>query len=261
MKNRFLILLLLFCLFLSSCFDIEETYNIKQDGSYTLGYNLDLGRPLRITNLMMPDTVKEMSFYQLKKDTLFNLAALPDSLLAKLNKNELNILRQTQMRTSMDLNKGLFEINVNSQGKSVEELRYFLANFNQSLQKSKVSDIMMGGKKSNMSQSSESLADKEPELPFQHKEYDYIVTANSFERKIRPEVLLAAKEKNTDIYEMMKEMEMKMKNTIVINLPRPAISVENSKAVLSADKRQFKLVIDMIEAMAHPESLNFKVTY
>ncbi len=59
----------------------------------------------------------------------------------------------------------------------------------------------------------------------------------------------------------MKEMDMKMKNTIIINLPRPAISTENSKAVLSADKKQFKLVIDMIEAMAHPEYLNFKVTY
>ncbi len=179
MKNRFLILLPVLCLFLSSCFDIEETYNIKSDGSYTLGYNLDLGRPIRITNLLMPDTIKEQSFYQLKKDTLFNLAVLPSHILAKLDKKERYLLGQTKMRTSIDLNEGSFEINVNNKGKSIDDLRYFLSNFNESLQKTKVNEMIMGS-----SPSSEAVNDKEPELPFQHKEYDYIVTSSSFERKI-----------------------------------------------------------------------------
>lgn len=261
MKRKLLYILPIVCLFFSSCFDVEETYQLNNDGSYQLTYNFDMGRLLRMTNMLMPDSIRESAAYNLKQDTVFNLAAIPDSIKVKMSAKELQILSLTKMRTKIDLSGGLFEVNVQTQGKSIEDLKYFIANFNQSLQKSQVSKTLTNTSAVAKNMNAESFPEKEAITPFQNKEYDYLITGNSFERKIRPEMLLAGKEKSEDIYTLMKEMEIKMNNTITINLPRPAISVENPKAVLSADRKQVKLVIDMVEATAHPQSLNFKVTY
>jgi hypothetical protein len=266
MKNRAMISLAVLCLFLSSCFDVEETYNLSSDGSYSVAYNLDMSGFLGMANSFIPDSIKSSAAYTLKKDSTFNLSNIPDSVKAKLNANELNILSSTRIRTQMDLGLSVFKINLTTQGKSVEDLKYFLTNYSKAFQKSNVTDVILTPPSDdktakNSSISSEAFGGQEPDLPFNNGEYDFIITSKSFERKIRPELLLAANEKNAQLYEVMKGMDVTMKSTIIINLPRPALSVENPKAVLSADRKQFKLVIDMLEATAHPESLNFKVTY
>jgi hypothetical protein len=264
MKNKALFILFILCFLLSSCFDIEETYNLNQDGSYSLGYNLDMGGLLDIASTMIPDSMKQSPTYKLKKDTVVQFSSLPDSLKNRLSQQEKELLKETKMRTQMDLGAGVFKISIDTKGKSLTELSYFLANFGNVFEKSKATAMVMSppsGAKVAESPATDAFGGEDADLPFKNKEYDYVITANSFERKIRPEVLAASKEKNEALYTMMKGMNMKMKSTVIINLPKPATSVENSKAVLSADKRQFKLELDVMEAMAHPEMLNFKVNY
>lgn len=262
MKKPSLFFLFVLALFFSSCFEVEETYNLKEDGSYTLDYRMDMSGILKMTNTMIPDSMKQSPTYALKKDTTIQFSSLPDSVASKLTTQEKEMFKQTHLRTEMDLPNGVFNIGLHTKGKSLTALNYFLTNFGTALDKSKTTSLLIPSGESEKGQlGSDAFGGEEPDLPFKNKEYDYVVSANSFERKIRPEVLSAAKEKNESLYAMMKGMNLKVINTIVINLPKPATSVENSKGTLSADKKQFKLVIDMMEAMAHPEMLNFKINY
>jgi hypothetical protein len=263
MHKKIIFILPLLALFLSSCFDIKETYNLNQDGSYTLDYNMDMSGLLEIANTMMPDSMKQSPTYSLKKDTTVEFSNLPDSLKSRFNIQEKELLMQTKMRTQMDLAAGIFKIGIETKGKSLAGLNYFLSNFGTVLDKGKGTIMMMppSGEKTGDARATDAFGGQDPDLPFKNKEYDYVITANSFERKIRPEVLAASNEKKESLYAMMKGMSIKMKSTVIINLPKPATSIENSKATLSADKKQFKLALDMMEAIAHPEMLNFKINY
>lgn len=254
MKTKSLLVLSVLCLFLSSCFDVEETYNLNADGSYVVNNNLNMGKLLAMANSMTPDSVKQTKEYTTAKDTLVNLGSMPDSLKKKFTAEELAVMNHSDVRMQMDMAQGVFNIGFANKGKSAKELSYFLYNFGDLLEKAKVSDMMKP-------KDVPAEANGEPEVPFKNKEYDYVVTPTSFERKVKTDVFATLKEKDKQTFEMLKAMNMEMVSTVTVNLPRPAKSVGNANAVLSADKKQFTLKLDMLEALDKPELLNFKIEY
>lgn len=254
MKTKLLLILSVLCLFLSSCLEVEETYNLNADGSYAVNYNLNMGQLLKMVNAMTPDSVKQTKEYTTAKDTLVNLGSVPDSLKKRFNAEELGLMKQTDLRMQMNMAESIFSLNFSNKGKSARELSYFLQHFGDLLEKGKVGDMMKP-------KGVPAEAGGEPEVPFKNKEYDYVITPHTFERKVKLDVFAAVKEKDKQTFEMLKGMNMKMASTVVINLPRAAKSTGNPNAVLSADKKQVMLKIDMIEAINKPELLNFKIEY
>lgn len=267
MKNKLHLILCVLCLSLTSCFDIEETYQLNADGSYALSYNVDIGEMLNMANSLVPDSIKQSAAYAIKKDSTIQLSAIPDSVKYKFNEKELDMLNRSNMRTQMDMKAGIFKVAITNKGNSIAALNYYLSNFDQVFKKSKIGQTIIdplfeAQNNGNLAATTDAYSGSDnTHMPLENKQYDYIITAHSFERRIRPEVLIAANEKKQAIFDIMNGMDMKLTNTIVINLPRPAKSVENSKATLSANKRQFKLTLDMMDVVAHPELLNFKVNY
>ncbi len=254
MKIKSLLVLVVFCLFLSSCFDVEETYNLNADGSYAVNYNLDMGRLFKMVAAMTPDSIKQSKAYKESKDTLVNLGSMPDSLKQRFSPAELNLMKQSDVHMQLNLSEGVFKLDFMNKGKSADELSYFVSNFGELLQKGKIGDIMKP-------KGLPAEAGEEPDVPFKNKEYDYVITPNTFGRMIKLDVLAAKKDKDKQAFELMKGMNMKMTSTVVVNLPRPAKSTGNPNAVLSADKKQFTLKLDMLEALDKPELLNFKIEY
>ena len=257
--NKLLILLPILCLFLSSCLEMEETYNLNTDGSYSVNYNLDMGGLMGLVAGMLPDSVKDAKEFKAIKDTTVNLGTMPDSLKKNMKAEELALLQHTDMRMQMNLDESLLKIGFKNEGKSIKELDNFLSNFSGVMKKAKVADLM--SKPLGASGAKASGSEDNKDMPFASKEFDYVITPNSFERKIKLEVLAAKKAKDEKVYAMIKSMDLKMTSTIIINLPKPASSVDNPNAVLSADKKQFKLVINMLEAINNPAMMNFKVNY
>lgn len=254
MKTKLLLVLSVLCLFLSSCFDVEETYNLNADGSYVVNYNINMGQLLAMANGMTPDSVKQTKEYNTAKDTLVNLGSMPDSLKKKFTAEELAVMNQSDVRMQMNMAQGVFNIGFANKGKSAKELSYFLSNFGDLLEKAKVGDMMKP-------KDVPADAGGAPEVPFKNKEYDYVVTPTSFERKVKPDVFAALREKDKQTFDMLKGMNMKMVSTVTVNLPRPAKSTGNPNAVLSADKKRVTLKLDLIEAMDKPELFNFKIAY
>lgn len=238
---------------------MEETYNLNTDGSYSVNYNLDMGGLMGLVAGMLPDSVKDAKEFKAIKDTTVNLGTMPDSLKKNMKAEEMALLQHTDMRMQMDLDQSLLKIGFKNEGKSIKELDNFLSNFSGVMKKAKVADLM--SKPLGASGAKASASEDDKDMPFASKEFDYVITPNSFERKIKLEVLAAKKAKDEKVYAMIKSMNLKMTSTIIINLPKPASSVDNPNAVLSADKKQFKLVINMLDAINNPAMMNFKVNY
>lgn len=259
MKNKALFFLPVLCLFLSSCFELEETYNLKADGSYTANYEVNMGAVLGLLTTMAPDSVKDKPDYKTGKDSTFNMATkMPDSLKKTLNAEELKLLNNTDMRVQMKMSEGIFKIGFANNGGSLNELNYFVRNFGKLMKKGKVDNLIgnsLGG-----GNTSANASDNE-DGPFGNDEFSYVINGSTFERKIKADIVAEKRKKNEQVYKMIEGMNMKMTNTTIINLPKTAKSVEGAKAILSADKKQVKLVVNMLEALKTPEILNFKVNY
>lgn len=249
------------CLFLSSCFEVEETYNLNADGSYTSQHTVNMGGLMSMAMGMMPDSTKNKPSFSEAKDTTFNMASkMPDSIRKRFSAEEYNLISNTDMNLQMKLAEGVFKVGFTNKGKSANELNYFLTNFGELMKKGKVSELI-GKSLAGEQKGPAEMPGAEEDSPFSNDEFSYVINNTTFERKIKPDVIAAKQQKNEQVYKMIEGMKLKMTSTIIVNLPRPAKSIENPKAVLSADKKQFKLVIDMFEALKDPASLNFKVNY
>ncbi|TDQ11953.1 hypothetical protein [Pedobacter metabolipauper] len=262
MKISRLLLLAIFCVLLSSCFDTTETYTLNANGSYKLSYEVNVGSLFKAFKGMVPDSLLNNPSIK-NKDTVINIAkATPDSVLKTLNKQQLRILANTNLSQKINLKEGLILIRYTSSGDNLDDMNYFVRDFNNIVKRAQIkSDIIPVGNAPQ--EDAESNKDKDV-LPISNKEYDLIITPNSFERKIKPELMAQKIAKDKDSFAMLEGMNMKMPPipyAIIINLPRAAKSVDNPKAVLSADKKQFKLEVDMMDAIKNPEMLNFKVSY
>ena len=255
MKRRSLFLLPLCCLFLSSCFDLEETYTLHENGSYTANYSMDMGSMMSMLKSMIPDSAKRKAELGLEKDTLINFSeSIPDSVRSKLNNNEQKLIDHTQMQLNMNINQ--FKVGFTNTGNSLQELQYFFSDFGSVMKKMKVGKMLIPTKLADKAKN-----DDEKDLSIGNTDFEYIITNNSFERKLKNQKTIGELEKKKQDAEMMKKMNIKMMSTLIINLPRPAKSIENSIATLSQDRKQFKLVVDLMEIDSKPHLLNFKINY
>lgn len=258
MKKLFFPFVLVCSLFLASCFDVQEIYTLKTDGSYEVKYDMDMSGLLKMASSFTPDSVKQSDKAKGEvKDTTFNLgSAMPDSIRKKFNAQELGLLQQTDMDMKMDMPNSIMKISVANKGKSLDEMNYFFKNFGRLMKRADI-DRKIGNKNFH----SDDTERGDSKSPFEHNDFDYKVTETSFERKTKAVDLDAEGEQFKASLKMFKAMGLKLTNTIVINLPRPAKSVNDPKAVLSADKKQVKLSMDMFENLENPKELHLLVNY
>ena len=103
MKKRYIFILFFVLLGFSSCFDIEEKYDFKTDGSCNVQYNFDMSSAVSVLMNLMSDSVKATPQFSIVKDTTLNFySALPDSTQLKMSVDEANmanIIRGARMET------------------------------------------------------------------------------------------------------------------------------------------------------------------
>src|SRR6201999_571996 len=98
----------------SSCVDIEERYDFKQDGSCNVVYDFDMGHAVSVLMNLMTDSVKETPQFNLVKDTTLNFyTALPDSTQQKMNAEETNMAKGSSLSVKMDLKKSIMKVSIN----------------------------------------------------------------------------------------------------------------------------------------------------
>ena len=106
MKKMYTLVLFFIILCSTSCVDIEEHYDFREDGSCNVVYGFDMSRAVSVFMNLMTDSVRETPQFALVKDTTLNFySALPDSVQRKLNAEEAAMVMNSNLDIKMDLKK------------------------------------------------------------------------------------------------------------------------------------------------------------
>jgi hypothetical protein len=242
----------MFCF--TSCVDIEEHYDFKLDGSCNVVYGFDMGRAVSVFKNLMTDSVKQTQQFNLVKDTTMNfLAALPDSLEHKLNKDELAMAASSNLSIKMDLQKNIMKMSISHAAKNAVDLQYYL----QHLSKIPM-DAQLGAVTKNSQQARTFDAQQ---LVAGQDYYNYEVTPHKFYRIVDKTKFNAFLKKTQSTLVMAKAMLIDMPYKVILNFAKPVKKVNNPKAILSADRRRVTLITTMDDAIKDPSIMNLKIDF
>ncbi|RCH55880.1 hypothetical protein DJ568_03770 [Mucilaginibacter hurinus] len=254
MKKYYFFLIVWVATCSTSCVDIEERYSFKADGSCNVVYGFDMSQAIHVLKNLMTDSVAATPEFSMAKDTTLNFySALPDSIRQQISSEDMNLAQTSDLSVKMDLKKNLMKVNVSHTAKNAAALEYYLKNIAKISQKSQLSAISKGNAPAkNISAQS---------LITGQDYYTYEVTPNRFKRIIDKIKFNAFLKKTQSTLVMAKAMLIDMPYKVVLNFARPVRSVNNPKAVLSADRKSVTLVTDMDEIIKNPAIMNLQVDF
>jgi hypothetical protein len=237
----------------TSCVDIEERYDFKSDGSCNVVYGFDMGKAVSVLMNLMTDSVRETPQFGIVKDTTLNFYnALPDSIANKMNAEEIKMAQGSDLAVKMDLRHSVMKVSVKHEAKNAADLQYYLQH---------LSNISMNSQLGNVAQNKQmSGFDAQPLITGQSY-YNYDITPHKFYRIIDREKFAAFLKKAGAKFAMAKAMLIDMPYKVVLNFAKPVKKINNSKAVLSADRHTVTLVTSMDEVMKNPALVNLKIDF
>lgn len=249
-------LLIVFCVLLccSSCVDIEEHYDFRADGSVNVVYGFDMSKAVSVLMNLMSDSVRATPQFSMVKDTTLNFySALPDTTQLKMNLDEINMAKSSNLSVKMDLNKSIMKVSINYVAKNTADLEYYL----QHISKISMSNQLNAVAKNN----------KEPkgfdaqQLVEGQDYYNYEVTPHKFYRVIDKDKFNSFLKRSKSTLSMAKAMLIDMPYKIVLNFAKPVKKISNPKAIVSADRKHITLVTDMDEVIKNPSVMNLKIDF
>lgn len=255
MKKRLVTLLFSVMLCFTSCVDIEEVYNFKEDGSCNVVYGFDMGRAISVFMNLMPDSVRATPQFALVKDTTLTfLSVLPDSSRRKLSAEEMAMAIESDLAVKMDLKKNLMKVSITHLATDASDLQYYLnhlsnISLNGQLNKIVGKSAVAGGLTS------------QPMLSAGQDYYTYKITPNKFMRVIDKDKFNTFLKKTQSALSAAKAMLIDMPYKVVLNFAKPVKKVDNPNAILSADGKQVILTATIEEVINNPNVMNLSVDF
>jgi hypothetical protein len=249
-------LILVFCavLCLSSCVDIEEHYDFKADGSVNVVYGFDMSKAVSVLMNLMSDSVRATPQFSMVKDTTLNFySALPDSTQLKMNPDQINMAKSSNLTVKMDLKKSIMKVNITHVAKNAADLQYYLQHLSKISMSNQLNSIAANNAEPKGFDAQQLVAGQDY--------YDYEITPHKFYRIIDKAKFKAFLKKSQSTLSMAKALLIDMPYKIVLNFAKPVKKVNNSKAVLSADRKHITLVTDMDEMIKDPSIMNLKIDF
>ncbi|WP_183573311.1 hypothetical protein HDF18_07050 [Mucilaginibacter sp. X5P1] len=253
MKKIQLILIFFVLICFSSCVDIEEHYDFKADGSCNVVYGFDMSSAVSVLMNLMSDSVRATPQFSIVKDTSLNFySALPDTTQQKLTSDEVNMAKASKLAVKMDLQKSIMKVSIIHTAKNAADLQYYLQH---------ISKISMNGQLTAVTKNKGSKGFDAQQLVAGQDYYNYEVTPHKFYRIIDKAKFNAFLKKTQSTLAMAKAMLIDMPYKLVLNFAKPVRRVDNSKAVLSADRKHVTLITNMDEVIKNPNVMNLKIDF
>ncbi|NNU33086.1 hypothetical protein HK413_00790 [Mucilaginibacter sp. S1162] len=153
----------------------------------------------------------------------------------------------------MDLQKNIMKMSVTHSAKNAAELQYYLEHF---------SKMPMGNQFGAATKSSaQARGFDAQQLVAGQDYYKYEVTPHKFYRIVDKVKFNAFLKKTQSTLSMAKAMLIDMPYKVVLNFAKPVKKVNNSKAILSADRRKVTLITTMDDAIKDPSIMNLKIDF
>ena len=239
---------------LSSCVDIEEQYDFKADGSCNVIYGFDMSKAVSVLVNLMSDSLKETPQFSLVKDTTLNFySAMPDSTQQKMSLEESNMAKSSDLSINMNLKKSVMKVNIKHVAKNAADLQYYLQNLSKIALNSQINAFSSPDKASRTFDARQMVAGQDY--------YSYDITPHKFYRIIDKAKFNAFLKKTQSTFMMAKAMLIDMPYKVILRFAKPVKKLNNSKAVLSADRRSVTLVTSMDEVIKNPAVMNLKIDF
>jgi hypothetical protein len=253
MKKRYYPILFFVLLGLSSCFDIEERYDFKPNGSCNVLYTFDMGSAVSVLMNIMPDSIKETPQFSLVKDTTLNFfSALPDSTQQKMSADEANMAKSSSLSVKMDLKKSIMKVGINHLAKTPADLEYYLQH---------LSKMPWNGQLKAVTNNKNTNGFDAQQLVAGEDYYSYEITDHKFYRIIDKVKFSAFLKKTQSAFAMAKAMLIQTPYKLVLNFAKPIKKINNPKAIVSADRKRVTLVTNMDDVIKNPSLMNLKIDF
>ena len=239
---------------LTGCLETTEEVTLNADGSGSITTTNDMSALLGLLKNMGGDQEAMKNLAGQKMDSSFSMATIVDSIPG-LSDSEKNLLRTGTMQINMDAAAEKFQTKMNLSFTNVNQIKTLNTLTDKVLGK-RVKDLVaqgagdMGG------------IEKIPESSTIASYLDVSFDDGDIKGKVNKEKLggLDADEFLKGLKELA-GMGMTVAHTYVINLPRPATSVEGKNVVLSEDKKKATVKIDLSTLYETPDNITFKIKY
>ncbi|MDN3584775.1 hypothetical protein [Mucilaginibacter flavus] len=254
MKKLYFLILFLAITCLSSCVDIEEHYTFKNDGSCSVVYGFDMSKAVSVLVNLVSDSLKQTPQFSLVKDTTLNFYnAMPDSTQQRMSKAEIDLAKSSDLTVNMNLKKSIVKVSINHTAKDAADLKYYLQNVSKIALNSQVSALTTGAKNSKALDAKQMIVGQDY--------YSYDITPHRFYRIIDKAKFNAFLKKTQSTFMMAKAMLIDMPYKVILNFAKPVKRLNNSKAILSADRKSVTLITNMDEVIKNPSLMNLKIDF
>jgi hypothetical protein len=254
MKKFYYPILFFVMLCFSSCVDIEERYDFKPDGSCNVVYGFDMSSAVSVLTNLLSDSVKATPQFSIIKDTTLDFyTALPDSTQQKMTLEEANMAKSSNLSVKMNLKKNIMKISINHHAKNSADLEYYLKHLSKISMSSQMNQVTKGDKSPKGFDAQQLVAGEDY--------YLYEITPHKFYRIIDKAKFNAFLKRTQSTFAMAKAMLIDMPYKVVLNFARPVKKLNNSKAILSADRKRVTLTTNMDDVMKNPSVMNLKIDF
>ena len=244
------------CVLFTSCLEINEETQIKDNGSGQVSTTMDLAQLVDMMQAMGGEEFDKKK--DEKIDSVINLKDIVDTA-KNLTAEQKSLLRDGKVRIKMDLAAKEFKINMNYPFANLEKLQ----RLNSALSSggmgfgNVMKGAMNGGKDEGGDKASET-----PEMDQLLSIFDFNISNGLIKKSVNPERLKKLQD-NPKMAEMKQgaEMGIEVMYNVTYKLPRPAKRVDNAKAKLSDDKKTVTLRGNLMEIFEKPEQFAFTIEY
>lgn len=249
---------------LTSCFDMTETFNIKEDGSGTYELKMDMSRAYAML-AMMKQGAKEEGQVSKKMDSIIYYKSVVDTA-KDLTAQEKALLQNAYAKIHMNEDEGEMLMNMYfpfANGKELAQIQKIITGkSNTSIMESFSKALKgeagnMNGMPANAMGSDKT--DRKSGLPI--SDFTYQLSQNNFSRQVK--AVTQAEQTKSETEEMPEQFKelMKINYTTIINLPRAAKKL-NGKGTLSTDKKQVTFAKSMdLDAKFTAADFDFSIDY
>lgn len=237
----------------AGCLDINESVDVRADGSGQLTMDIDMSQMIDILQTYMGKDELQKKGME-KMDTTILLSSIVDTS-SGLSEDKKAILRPGRVHIKMDMDAKVFTVHSMFPFTSMDHLQKLYSLMNDgSLSNAKLFGSL-GGDAGGGSGGG-------PDMSQFNSIFDFSCKDGLMVKKLNKEKFDALK--NDPQMAQMKQatqMGMEINYTTILSLPRPIKSAGNPLAKLSDDKKTVTMKFNLIDVFEHPDQFEYTVEY
>ena len=254
------LLLCFCCVWMTSCLEINENVEIKENGSGKVSTTTDLSQLVDMMAAMGGDEYDKMK--NEKIDTLIEMKKFVDTS-TKLTTDQKALLRNGKVRMKMNIEEKVFNINMEFPFDNIENYQQLNNLLNN--QAGGIGGIMknvLSGSSDKEKEITDQPAPATPDMDQLSTVFDFNASNGLIKKTLNQERYKKLMD-DPQIQQLKQgaDMGMEILYTTTYKLPRPVKKVDNAAAKVSDDKKTVTIRQNMLEIFSTPEKFEYTIQY